>query len=242
MEWTAGDLRDVQIGTSKKRRNKHSYEVTYEERKIRAPYDRIICQLLLEDEHGEFNVSHEALRRQAYAREVLDEFAKELRAYKGSPADFRSRVLTPILQRQLMGVADAYFPVVYVAVADDEDDSEPTIGQATEFYLSEDPTDPALIDDYRHNIIFIPEARWHLGVVMGKIDRTSPASYKKIRDNHDLLMAQILKEMEDADDDDNAQTFSPSEVMVVVDERLDEFFRPELDEVVRITQPPCYAL
>lgn len=79
MDWRTGNLRSIWIGTSRNQRNKSVYKVRYSEAWIRAPYDQIICRLLAEDEHGNFNSSHEALRRQLYARWILNEFAQEFK-------------------------------------------------------------------------------------------------------------------------------------------------------------------
>jgi len=83
MNWTQAELRCIKIGTATKRRNKKKLKITYQSKHIPAPYDCIICQLIAEDEHGNIHTSHEAIRRQSYARQVLDKFVEELKAYKG---------------------------------------------------------------------------------------------------------------------------------------------------------------
>lgn len=238
MKWGAGELRDLEIGTSKKRRGKNSYEITWEQGHIPAPYDRIICQLLMEDQHGELHKSHEALRRQSYARQVLDEFTKEFMAYNGPTASFRSQVLTPILQRQLMGVTDAHTPAVMHAIADSD---QLTIEQATEFYLADDPTSPELIPAYRYHMVYIPEVRWHLGTVMGKVGRGIGSGYNRIRTNQDILMTALKKEGGIDVDGDEVPPFGPAEVRIIIDEGLERFFQPELERVVCILSPPCTA-
>lgn len=140
-----------------------------------------------------------------------------------------------------MGVSDVDLCSIETAIAGRYSCSD--IRQATESYLSVDPTDPALIGSYRYNMVIIPEARWHLGVVLGKINKTSPASYTKVGENLDFLMTQFPKEMEvDSGDDevpffDKVPPFSPAEVKVIVDEGLEGFSSPELKEVVRVIHP-----
>jgi hypothetical protein len=233
MNWTEGEMRNFELGTSKKRRGRNTRQVTYITEQIRAPYDRILCQLLAEDKHAETHKSHEAVRRQTYAREVLDKFVKEFKAYKGLPASFRSYVLTPILQRQLIGVPDAYFPSVSEAVAGVG--QEPTIEQATQFYLGEDPTDSELIPNYRYNMVFIPEVRWHLGIVLGHVKLGDESQYNNFRENQDILMEAIREGS--GTDPDGAQSvpaFGAAMVRTIVKERLELFFGTEMGRVVRI--------
>ena len=64
---------------------------------ILAPYNRILAQLIAEDQYGDIDQSYEALRQQSYVRQVLDKFVQEFTSYTRQPVDFRSKVLTPIL-------------------------------------------------------------------------------------------------------------------------------------------------
>jgi hypothetical protein len=120
MSWRKGELRQISVGrtiTSRKGTRNNCEEV-YHPKDIPAPYDRIIAQLIAEDKHGDGDKSHDSLHRQAYARRVLDAFWYEINGYAGRPIDFRSTVLTPLLQRQLRGVEDSYGPSVQAAVGD----------------------------------------------------------------------------------------------------------------------------
>ena len=135
---------------------------------VPAPYDRIISQLILEDEHAEEDYGHEAGRWQSYARRVLNFLWKEIRGFdeKFDKKESRPKSLTPILQRQLEGAEDNYSPSVRDSVSTEEGKT-PTIEQATHFYLRDDPAHPRWILNFRRNIIYIPEARWHLGTLLG---------------------------------------------------------------------------
>lgn len=236
VSWTKDELRPFRLGTKVTRRD-GSEDITYQDHLILAPYDRVLCQLAAEDSHGDTNTSHEACRRQCYAQRVLDEFALEFTAYRGTPTDFRSVVLSPILQRQLRGVQDSYLPCVNGAIGGSP--SDPTLEQVTNLYLGIDPTDPELAASYRRNILFVPEARWHLGTVIGSFSTADIAMYNRVRANQDLLMSW-LKECGEDDDDTEPIVFSPLMVTIVKDEGLDLFYGRELSLVVRI--PPHLAI
>lgn len=239
MDWYENETRDVKLGTIRKRKNKASHYTTWSPKSVPAPYDRIVSQLIAEDMYGSIDSSHEAYRRQSYARAVLQVFGKELSTWKGDPKDFRSKALTPILQRQLWGVPESYTPSVRTAVADG--DGKPTILDATKFYLSEDPAHPGHIPTYRRNILYIPQARWHLGLVMKKnIIIGEEDHYAMVMRNHDRIMG-ALKEQEEDDPEDVDESgcaeeemplLTRTEVEVIVEEMLEDFFLSDLERVV----------
>jgi hypothetical protein len=142
MAWEKNELRTIQVGKvrSKRVKGKVVNEVTWVEKQIPAPYDRIVAQLIREDEHGKCNRGHEALRRQSYVQRVLDTFWLEIDLYDGDSVAFRSKALTPLLQRQLWGVEENYSPSVREVVRNGK--GTPNIAQVTTFYLHDDPTDP----------------------------------------------------------------------------------------------------
>ena len=256
LRWTDGELRTISVGVKAGKAKK----VTYSDHQIPAPYDRIVDQLLREVEHATKAVKkgHEVLRRKTYAQRVLDAFHLEIRKYDGDPASFRSRVLTPLLQRQLCGVEENQGPCVRNSVCDKR--GRCTIKSVTQFYLGCDPTDPGWIPTFRRNLVYIPEARWHLGVVLGKISVADHKAYDDIKDHHDQLMRKVSTRSEnddtheeggddgsseeDSDDDEavnfeldvvnSAPPFRLTEVSVLVAEGLDEFFAHELQTVVRL--------
>lgn len=239
MNWRANQLQAIKVGLRRKVKNKETTRLHWMDAKIPVPYVQLIGQLVTEDEHGDYNEGHEALRRQSYARQMLHEVAKEIRAYGGAPTEFRSKVLTPILQRYVRGVPDSYTPAIRRAIAGG--DSMPTIADATRFYLEEDPVDPAHISFYRRNLIYIPESRWYLGILMGKTSVESAADFNKVRANHDNVM-EAAQEDDDDDDDDGSggnsnndeepSPFNEVEVQTIVSEGLEEFFEGELSGLV----------
>src|SRR6202042_441870 len=145
-------------------------------------------------------------RRASYAIQTLDAFGDELITAKDQttrvkiggkkgyalPAAFHSKVLTPILQRQRVGIHDAYTPFVCAGI--NSRVPRLSIQDATDLYLRADPVDPIHIISYRRNIVYQPDARWHLGVLMkGGIDDEQRAIdyYNMVRDNHDRVLASI---------------------------------------------------
>ena len=245
MSWELGELRTVRIGTSRKLVRRDAHRTTYKDRKIPAPYDRIVCQLLAEDRHGNSHKSHESLRRQSYARRVLDEFVEELGAYKGEPAAFCSYTLSPILARQLQGTPDSSSTMINDCVQDEERANEEdnrlvTIGEATRFYLGCDLTDPELIPEYRINLVNIVEAMWHLAIVMGVIQENSQRAYDSFRTQYDQLMEWLRTvrgvegwESEDAAMEiENDPDLNAAEVAMILACKVEEFFDEELKRVV----------
>ena len=248
MDWMPGELREVSIESQRKRRGKAATATVSKKYKVPAPYDRVIAQLRAEDRHGDHNQGHEALRRQSYARRVLDEFAKEISSYKGSDVSFRSKVLTPILARQLAGVPDAYSPGVKVGVIPSSswpspEDEEPikeseisvSIGDATDFYLGRDPTDITLIPDYRYNMLSIPEVMWHLAVVMGGITESSVEHHDLIWHHTEQYVMGYQGDEEREVEADATQSFTKADVAVVMCCGVKKFFEDDLNEVV------CYV-
>jgi hypothetical protein len=146
---------------------------------------------------GDRKLVNKAARRQAYAQQVLDAFARELKVIDDNSASamalFQSSVLTPILQRQKAGLPDAYSPTVHTGIK--QSLGPPTITEATIFYLGEDPTIPELIPYYWRNLLYIPEALWHLGIVIGSVSLPDPddtaAYYSRVMEDHDSIMAAL---------------------------------------------------
>jgi hypothetical protein len=238
MNWKRGELRTVELLQCRKRRG-HRSTTVYTKYEVPAPYDRIVSQLVAEDNHASQHNTHEARRRQAYAREVLDAFGEEIKVYKQSqqpPVKFRSRVLTPILQRQLNGIHDAHTPTVNDTIPSTNE--QLSIQDATQFYLQVDPADPKWIRSYRRNLLYIPEARWHLGVVMRIAPCTGEESYNyfdRIRENHDSIVHNL--ESYDEFDENDIPLLSPLEIRCIITEGLEYFFTEELLKVVRAVSP-----
>jgi len=229
MEWSEGELHKVEYGMVRKRRGKDTHYKGWHERMVLVPYARLIQQFLLEESYAALVDSHEAQRRVCYVGRVLDEFAKELMGYRGDDTDFRSNVLTPILQRQLRGIPDAYGPTIQRAVhLPDVSRGPVTIAQATRFYLGIDPTSPKCIPTYRRNLIYIREARWHLAIMLGLIVISKARDFNWYLDHHDLVMSELGPKPAGP----GIPAFSETEVKVIVVESLTEWFERELRKTV----------
>jgi hypothetical protein len=220
-------------------------------------YAQLLDQFRTEHNHAQVDLGHEAQRRDAYVSEVMILAAEELLEARGicvaSPvaSKWRSTVLTPILQRQLAGVSDSYRPSLEDGVRDPGVDvtrnPEISIGEATEFYLGEDPTDSHWIRDYRRNLIYSRELRWYLAVLSERQTGMKPGDrlfYNMTVEHHDLLLDDSrasgeCTNMEDGDinddrgDDEPAPPFTAMEVLVIVAEGLEFFFKDELRVQVR---------
>lgn len=256
MSWEQDEVRKISVGhTTRSVKNGRTVsEDLYVEREVPAPYDRIIAQLIAEDDQAEEDHGHEAVRRHSYARRVLNSFYEEILSYDDEAALFRSKVLTPLLQRQIVGVEDNYGPSVMQTVS--EYQGIPTIEQATKFYLRHDPCHPRTIPNFRRTIIHIPEARWHLGVVLGHHLVGDPNAYNKNLPYQDVFKKYAEEQRkagnkdvnndtsydDESGDDDEGEIppesiplFNYAEVRVIVELHLEEFFAPELERVVRIS-------
>ena len=235
-------LRKLQVGTLVKVRNKDEYKENWKELQVPIIYIQLIAQLLAEDFHGDYNDGHEALRRQSYARRVLDEVGKEFMKYfkewnrTRNFAGIRFRVLNPILQRYLRGVPDAYTPVVCAAISGAD---APTIREVTEFYLSKDPVDLTAVSLYHRNLLYIPKSRWHLTILMGKADLKDASHFDKVRINHDNIMEALAADDGSSTTPGEESELVKVEVRAIFDEGLQYLFRVQLRRVVRILR--CFT-
>ncbi|KAF9779586.1 hypothetical protein BJ322DRAFT_1024452 [Thelephora terrestris] len=226
MTWKEGQLHDISYGKRKKQsgdRRKWNMVTKH----IPVQYARLLHQFILEIELAKKNKAHEILRRQTYAQKVLDEFGLELNRFRGAEHQFRSKVLTPILQRQLNGIPDVHGPAIRRAL--DPQNSKPTIARVTAFYLGMDPLDPKYIPSYRHNLVYIREARWHLAVVLGKIDGKSQEDFAITLSHHDLIQNNMQRSSRPTGG--GFPRWNDVEVSAVVEEELDEWFDTELGRV-----------
>jgi len=222
-------LLEISVGFAQKIRNKDAYETRWTKAHIPLLYVQLIAQLVAEDKHGNEDDGHESLRRQSYAREVLDAVGREIRRYRGEGIRFRSAVLNPILQRYRQGVPDGYTPAVCDAISAD---GRPTITEATIFYLEEDPLSLLFVSSYRRNLIYIPESRWFLRVLLQKANLLSKTSYNFVRANHVKIVAALAKEDDTVTEDGEDSHFTEVEIKAILQEGLDEFFKHELSWTV----------
>jgi len=219
-----------------KKRNSDEYDTHTKTLHIPMIYLQVITQLVAEDRHGISNTGHEALRRQSYARQVLDKVGIELRGYKGDGSLFRSTVLNPILQRQMRGVPDVYTPSVCAAISGDD---EPTIADVTTFYLGKDPVDDACLSIFHRNLLYVPQSRWFLAVLLEVTARDDIEHYNKVLVNHDKLM-EALALNDDADTNSSEESsLTLAELEVILDEGLVDYFEGLIDTAVRTVYPSC---
>jgi hypothetical protein len=146
----------------------------------------------------------------------------------------------------MAGVSDAYRPSLEHAVRDQtlniSENPLMSIEEATDFYLSIDPTDPQWIVAYRRNLIYSRELRWYLAVLNKEeagVDVDDIGFYNKTMDNHDLLLdeSKIEGGGEDTNEDlaigQGSPPFSEMEIFVIISEGIKFFFEDELEQQVR---------
>lgn len=216
----------------------------------------------MEIRHGREDAGHESERCMLYAARVLDKFAEELMPFSEEEpgADWRSAILTPILQRQMAGVSDAYSWATNAGIAhlgedDDDDDPEkeeftddtgdeddrvrPTILQATRAYLTIDPLDPQHIPSYRRNLLYVREMRWHLSVVT--LNNTTTAVQMPLFVST-LKNQDFLQEALGAQENGLPEDLTLAELIVIALEEISGFYEPEISRLVRlrplVTEPP----
>ena len=243
MDWDDTTIRTIEFGKLRKIKGKNAHKVTYTAYEVPAVYHRLIRQLVAEDRHGQHHHSHESRRRQMYARQVLDNVAEEMIRNAAmppekqiSPTSFRSHTLTPILQRQLRAVHDAYTPSVHTAMIR-KGEASLTIFRATEIYLHEDPARSYLTPRYRRHLLYVPEPRWHLGIVInpGRLEDTS--FYNAVREHHEEILMAVRQEIGDKPeytvcDAHGMPVLRRAEVRAIILEGLEDFFAQELSAVV----------
>jgi hypothetical protein len=236
LQWKARQTKEIYFGSVRKLVNRKSWQTQWRSREVPIPYARIIHQLYLESKHADSNQGHEAQRRQSYALRVLDKLGEELdKAAKPGP-QWRSKVLTPILQRQLQGVPDAYSPAIessICAVDEDGEEADVTISDATQFYLDTDPVDPSQIPCYRRNMIYIREMRWHLSILMRTAKVEDIGWFNVSLHNQDVILNS--KELPSEGGDGGIPPFSQPDVGLIVSSFLEEYFKDELKACVSIS-------
>jgi hypothetical protein len=97
LNWKARKTLPIEFGYARKLRGKDATSMVWSKAAIPALYIQLVDQLVAEVTHSETDEGHESARRGSYAESILEVFGKEIRTMKGSGADFRSKVLNPIL-------------------------------------------------------------------------------------------------------------------------------------------------
>lgn len=235
-------------------------------RLIPQGYLRLLHQFILENQHGKKNNGHEAERRQMYARRMIDAFVEEIIPFDkhGPGADWRSKVLTPVLQRQLLGISDMYswstangimdagydnadrdFEDDTECFTDDTDDEvnvhklrierpRPTITQVTRAYLEFDPLDLETLPRYRRNLLYVREMRWHLGVV--SLGNGAQVSHIDYFDAT-LQNQDLLLQFLHKTGSNVSEPLLLSELAIIVVEGHDKFYAEELCGAVCYSPP-----
>ena len=240
--WVPGELRVIEFAGLQGGADNRAASGKQYTMQVPAPYDCLISQLWSEYLLGLQDESHEILRRQAYAVKVLNLFAEELLGFQQSPVTFRSRVLNPILQRYIEGVADNYLSCVESALTRGEP-RKATFADAVRFYLSEDPVDTRWIPSLRRNLVYIPEARWYLALVEDVPDEGSGGKYYfQLQTDHDIIMESLNKGTRPVNPNSPIMFLSHVEIQIIGNEGLTNWFKPELKLVVSglhlISPPP----
>ena len=126
--------------------------------------------------------SHNCRFRSMYSMKILDHFAEELLAIGQGPGPrWRSRILNPLLQRQLEGLTDYEAQSVEEGVGS-------SIEEAVKFYLVQDPLDPKNTLKMMHNILYI----WPVRNSLAFINRpSSEESFRRCSGNSKLLISWI---------------------------------------------------
>lgn len=234
--WEDGQLKNLQFAFIKRKKNQAPHHMI-RMKKVHIAYIQVVDQFVAEYLHAEKHHGHEAVRRQSYVMAMLDLFAKELIDYDGPDSEFRSKVLTPVLQRYLFGVPDGSMRTVSIAIR--PDGRKPTIKEATEFYLSADPLEPEWIPNYRRNAIAIPQVRWHLRDLLEQRFKRGievigdEEYYDSVLQNQVELMAGIAELNEEDEVILGMPPLAKPEVDTIVCESLESFFQEELKSVVR---------
>ena len=196
---------------------------------IPAGYRRVLMGFLREIEFMTKDKlrSHNCLFRAVYLTKVLDMFVDELKRIKpATPDRFRSRVLNPILQRQLRGVLDQEAMAVKSEVGD-------KLEEIGEFYLKEDPLDTRLTNKMLRNILYVWPVRLSLGYINSNEKCTETAFTTAIRNTEELLShRQVIK-----DEVWNELVISDYEINIVEAEELGKHYQEMIDESVS-SRPP----
>jgi hypothetical protein len=231
LSWEAGQVSQVWFGNEVDNMG----EGIWKHRSLPVPYVRLIAQFITEVEHGNVDRGHESRRRWSYAKRMLNTLGEELDSMEECGAHFRSKVLTPVLVRQIWGVSDGYTPGVRAAV--EGPSGKLTIYEAASFYLREDPIDPKFKEPFYRNLIYTREVRWHLGrVLLGR--SRDVATFNATIDNQEYLMhwalVSAMQTSQTPIETDGPPPFTVKEVKVMVAELINPFFEKDIKDLVRI--------
>jgi hypothetical protein len=132
--------------------------------KIHRGYYRVLKGFLKEIDlaYSEGANDQACLFRGVYLLKILDHFTNELRERNTEDeSSWRSRVLNPLLQRQLHGICDQDSGKIRRQVGSDA----AAAAAAAAFYLTLDPLDPDMIPRLLYGILHVSPVRWSLGYI-----------------------------------------------------------------------------
>lgn len=151
-----------------------------------------------------------------YAQQVIDTFADELfsRRHVEGGLKWRSRVLNPILQRQLQGMGhESLLSAHFIGLEGKE------LNEAIdEFYLHRDPLQPSQQNTLRWGVIYATDARWSLTVSTNPQMIGDECHYNQCRIHTRSLIKTLVYKGADSEELENL------EVAVVVSENIDHHF------------------
>jgi hypothetical protein len=194
---------------------------------VHKGYLRVLAGLNADISHGPVHKSGNAYFRMTYAQFVIDKLATELEdsgPKKGSEASWRSKILNPILQRQLNGYHDHEAPMLKAHFDGLEGAELQT--EINKFYLSQDPLAALVQPALRRGILYVTEPRWFLGINDDK--RKDSKHYDFCRANTTTILSE-LSEQEDR------PVLQAHEVCLIVLENLEDYYREDAQHAVSST-------
>jgi hypothetical protein len=167
--------------------------------------------------------SHNCLFRATYLMKVIDQFVLELpRISSAAPERFRSRVLNPILQRQLAGLPDHEPKSIRDHVGRTHKDS-------AKFYLVNDALDPRFRMELLRNLLYIWSVRLALGFLNNPGQCTEDAFETVISNTEALVQGRLAVE----DDEWDNEIISDYKITVFTAENLRSYYEDVISSAVR---------
>jgi hypothetical protein len=126
-----------------------------------------------------------------YAQKIIDALVDELTERGPTQGDlrWRSRVLNPILQRQLHGYMDHEPQMLATEFGDLE--GEALKKAVNTFYLSRDPLHPSEQFSFREGVLYVTQARWGLAVSSDVTKLWDSSHYKLCMKNTCSLLRHL---------------------------------------------------
>ena len=100
-----------------------------------------------------------------------------------------------------------------------------------------DPVELARSLEYHQNLVYIPEARWYLRLLLGKVNIRSARSYNAVLANHEKIMAALAKEDSVVTEESQVSHLNAVEVQAILEEDLKGSFQAQSSLIVRAFRP-----